>query len=68
LGPELTSVRRCWSLFGNIRRWDRYPSTCQRQKVTCGFRTIRTIGTSFVASWYAQNLALEVRPGKGFFD
>jgi hypothetical protein len=33
-GPELTLTRRCWPLVGRVRRWGRYPSTCQRQKVT----------------------------------
>lgn len=50
MDPELTSARRCRPLIGNIRRWGRYSSTCHRQKVTCGLRNVRTIGTSFNAS------------------
>ena len=51
-GPELTPARRCWPLFGNVRRRGRYPSTCHRQKVECGLR--KTIGTSFTYPLIAQ--------------
>jgi len=64
----LTPARRYWPLVGHFRRWGRYPSTCHRQKVTCGLRKTRTIGTSFNGLLLmTHTLALASGTGKAFF-
>jgi hypothetical protein len=66
MDPEFTSARRCRPLTGHVRRWGRYSSTCHRQKVTCGLRNNRTIGTSLNAWSDTHTLTLERAPGKAF--
>lgn len=66
MDPELTSARRCGPLIGHVRRRGRYSSTCHRQKVTCGLRKIRTIGTSSMPQGDTHTLTLEHAPGKAF--